>query len=34
MFEITDSAKDNLTELLKSDSAKDKELVVYFQGHG
>ena len=34
MFEITDSAKDNLAELLKSESAKNKELVVYFQGHG
>ena len=34
MFEITDTARDNLAELFKSETAKEKELVVYFQGHG
>ncbi len=34
MLEISDSAKENLTELLKSDSAKDKNLIIYFQGQG
>ncbi len=34
MFDITDTARDNLSKLFKSESAKDKELVVYFQGHG
>ena len=34
MFDITDSARDNLLELFKSETAKEKDLVVYFQGHG
>ena len=34
MLEITDIARDNLKELFQSETAKTKNLVLYFQGFG
>lgn len=34
MLEITDNARDNLSQLFQSETAKDKNLVIYFQGFG
>ena len=34
MFEVTDNAKNALNEVFQSETAKDKQLVIYFQGYG
>ncbi len=34
MLTVTDNAKIELNKLLKSATAKDKQLVIYFQGYG
>lgn len=34
MIEITDIARDNLKELFQAETAKTKNLVLYFQGFG
>ena len=34
MLEITDIARDNLKELFQTETAKSKQLVIYFQGFG
>ena len=34
MFEVTDKAKNELTKLFESESAKGKNLIIYFQGFG
>ena len=34
MLNITDNARDNLNELFQSETAKDKQLIIYFQGFG
>lgn len=34
MLEITDNARDNLNEVMAQETAKDKFLVIYFQGYG
>ncbi len=34
MFEVTDLAKDELTKVLSSETARNKHLVIYFRGFG
>lgn len=34
MFFVSDSASTALQDVLKSDDADGKHLVIYFQGHG
>ena len=34
MFEVTDSARDELVKVFDNEQAKNKELVLYFQGYG
>ncbi len=34
MFEITDKARNELTKMFESESAKSKNLIIYFQGFG
>ena len=34
MFTVTDNAASPLRELLSSEQARDKHLVIYFQGFG
>lgn len=34
MLEVTDIAKEELTKVLTSETAKDKELVIFFRGYG
>ena len=33
-LEVTDVAKDELTKVLQAQSAKDKQLILYFRGYG
>ncbi len=34
MLEVTDIAKEELSKVLNSESAKDKQLIIYFRGYG
>jgi hypothetical protein len=34
MLEVTDIAKEELTKVLSSETAKDKKLIIYFRGYG
>ena len=34
MLEVTNNARNELNKLLLSEDAKDKQLVIYFQGFG
>ena len=34
MLEVTDIAKEELTKVLAAETAKDKELVIFFRGYG
>lgn len=34
MFEVTDSASEELKKVMDSEQAKGKELVIFFQGYG
>ena len=34
MLEVTDIAKEELTKVLTSENAKDRQLVIYFRGYG
>lgn len=34
MLEVTDIARDNLLKVLDSETAQDKQLIIYFQGFG
>jgi hypothetical protein len=34
MLTVTDSAKTELTKLLGSATAQNKQLIIYFQGYG
>ena len=33
-FEVTDIASEELTRILGAQSAKDKQLILYFRGYG
>jgi len=34
MLAVTDSASTQLQTVLNSDQAKNKQLIIFFQGHG
>jgi len=34
MLEVTNKAKSELSKVLSAETAKDKRLIVYFQGYG
>lgn len=34
MFNVTDIARDELNKTLESESARDKNLIIHFQGFG
>ncbi len=34
MLEVTDTAKDELSKVLSSETGKDKSLVIFFRGYG
>ena len=34
MFDVSDTARDNLQKIMAAETAKNKHLIIYFQGFG